>query len=183
MSPTDLAGGERTRAVPPAVLAVLLALILAGLLLVHANQGAPDAARYRNLLMTRGDAGSEQLLSVPTDVRSILDANTILSGSAKAQASTEFMEFMSRRVSQSHLKLQSITPGAREDTPARVRTQAILHMTGNFSQLESLLEGLARGRELISVDYVHLKRDTEHNQGLIIELTVSRFWINPGVAS
>ena len=185
MSPTDRNHDAAAPKGSPALLAALLLLILAGLAVVHLRVGAPDVARQKQLQPADGSLqpDNDRLLSVPPRIQDLLDANRPPEDAAQSAASTEFLEFMSRRAQQAHLKLQSITPGAHESSPVRVRTQAVLHMTGNYPEVLVLLTNLARGKELIAVDYIHLKRDTEHGQGLIIELWVSRLWVNPEVSA
>jgi hypothetical protein len=183
LSPADPArpGGAHTR---PLLTVLLLAVLIAALALVHTKIAQPDARRYQGLLAGRGEvsAGSGQILSVPEKLEEVLKANRLPAEAGEASASTEFLESMSQRASRAKLRLESITPGVHQESPDRIRIQAELHMSGGYSNLTHLLRDLARSPDLIAVDYLHVKKDTQHGRDLVIVLWVSRLWVNPEVA-
>ena len=180
MSRTEAANGSGAGA--RLLMALLLAAWIGGLALVHVKVARPDAERYQALVAARaGLSGSGEIVSLPPRIADVLEANRLPSEAGAGSASTEFLETMSQRASRAKLRLESITPGVHEEAAGRVRIQAELHMTGGYVNLDHLLRDLARSPELIAVDYLHVTRDTEHERGLVIEMWVSRLFLNPEI--
>lgn len=177
------AGGPGASALPLVVLVFFL--ILAGLIFVQARIAGPDAKRYHEWVSAgAGHGGSEQLVSLPPTLDKLVQTNRMPGpGGPPDDATTEFLESMSARATRAHLSLKSIVPGDRDVTPVRVKIQARLKLTGTYPALLQLLDDMSRAGELLSVDYLHVKRDNEHGQGLLIDLWVSRVWINPEVSA
>ncbi len=186
MSPAENAASpERSAAASwrPLVVLLLVALI-AALVYLHRQVGVPDARRYQEWMASGMDHGrsAPALTKLPPALQGVIDRNRP-DPARTAHASTDFVEYMSRKVSQAHLRLDSVTPVEHAATPNSIRVQAKLRLTGSYGALLSLMDGLAASPELITVDYLQARNDKEHNRGLVIELWVSRYWVNPEVAS
>jgi Type II secretion system (T2SS), protein M subtype b len=152
-------------------------------MLVHQLAFQPAAKRYQKVVQEASDLGLPLDLTrapalIPPRVLALVVDNALPPAEAQRQGSSgqltaSLLEGLTRTVNDQGLDVLATQPGAVIQQPNYVQVRAYVKARGRYSEVVSLMNTLATGRQLIGVDRFTLIPETSGRVEL--DLWVSRF--------